>query len=542
MIKKIKDIIRRWTGPADKPEPQQLRAAANRQVGIGGFGQGAKFPAGMSRSSISSIIHDHFTIRQNARDAMYDSMEGRSLVESQVDTIVDAGLMLKPVPIASMLGITEETAEAWAEETAQAFHLWAQSKKSHRARINNFYQNQRLYGLFQQRDNDMFVRFFYGRDKDQINPLQLEFIDPNQINGQGYTSTYANVFGEDGIIRDSNGRETAYKVWNYDGQTGAYSEQTVPARGEKSGRTMMTHGFNPEYAGQGRGYSRLAHVLQELENLTDYRLATLQKAIDQASIVFATENDIQDSSNPLEGRTTGPREYGVPPEDETSEGEVVLSDEPVVNYTAMPEATLRQPGVGVFNLRRGDKFKSIQETSPSASFDSFCNAVFSNIAASEGTSIEVVLKKFNNNYSASRATLILCWRSAVIWRNEMAADFLDPVYEAWLSEEIAAGRIQAPGFSDPRLRAAWLNCEWAGSMMPNIDPLKSIQADKEAASVCATTLDDIAKNWNGSSGKANRAKNARQFQELPPVPWPQAPIQVSPDNSNDNQNGGQNNA
>jgi capsid protein len=152
-------------------------------------------------------------------------------------------------------------------------------------------------------------------------------------------------------------------------------------------------------------------------------------------------------------------------------------------------------------------------------------------------SMEVVLKRFNNNYSASRATLILCWRVANIWRDEMAADFLDPVYEMWLSEEIASGRISAPGWSDYRLRAAWLNCEWSGSPMPSIDPSKMADADRAYVEMGAQTLDDVARNYNGSSGKANRAKNARQYMDLPAPPWPRAPIVENPDDVEDNKNG-----
>ncbi|MCP4748930.1 MAG: hypothetical protein GY874_22780 [Desulfobacteraceae bacterium] len=34
------------------------------------------------------------------------------------------------------------------------------------------------------------------------------------------------------------------------------------------------------------------------------------------------------------------------------------------------------------------------------------------------------------------------------------------------------------GWFDPRLRAAWLNCRWIGSPMPNIDPARTMTADK----------------------------------------------------------------
>ena len=136
-----------------------------------------------------------------------------------------------------------------------------------------------------------------------------------------------------------------------------------------------------------------------------------------------------------------------------------------------------------------------------------------------GMPVEVALLKFEQNYSSSRAALLLFWRIAQIWRNEMKADFLDPIYESWMSEEIAGGRIQAPGWSDPLMRAAWLSAWWAGAPMPNIDPMKTAKADQLYVELGAQTIDDVAENYNGSSGKANLAKNSRQFADVPGSPW-----------------------
>lgn len=494
------------------------------------YGSGAKFSGGMSASRLM-VTHDHFQMRQSAREAMYDSTEARALVESYMDTVVETGLTLKPTPDYDILKISPEQAEEWAEQVSSRFHLWAKSRKSHRPEINNFYQNQRLYELFQQRDNDIFVRLYYNKSPENINPLQIDFVDPNQIRGYAYTTTYYNTLHDsDGIVRDAGGKEIGYKVWYYNNLTGDYSEKIIPAKGEKSGRYFMLHGFNPEFAGQGRGYSRIGHALHEFQKLTDFKLATIQKAINQASFVMAVENDEKDPSNPLAGRVAGPvRDYGVNIQD--SQG--TSSDDPVINYTSMPEATIDRPGsTGIFNLRRGDKIKNMQDTSPSAQYETFTKAFLASLAASTGSSEEIIMKKFNNSYSASRATLILFWRVAQIWRDEMAADFLDPTYEMWLSEEIAAGRVRAPGWNDPRLRAAWLSCEWAGAVMPSIDPSKTARADRAYLEMSAMTLDDVARNLNGSSGKANRMKNKRQFSELPIAPWNNVPAPVEGNESN----------
>jgi capsid protein len=105
--------------------------------------------------------------------------------------------------------------------------------------------------------------------------------------------------------------------------------------------------------------------------------------------------------------------------------------------------------VGVYNLPSGQEQVPFQNTSPGTAFNVFVDAQIAYIAAAVGQSIETVLMKFSNNYSASRATLILCWRIALQRRYNLACYHLDPVYEMWLSEEIAAGRVSAPRLAGP---------------------------------------------------------------------------------------------
>ena len=119
-------------------------------------------------------------------------------------------------------------------------------------------------------------------------------------------------------------------------------------------------------------------------------------------------------------------------------------------------------------------------------------------------------------------TLLLFWAVAEIHREEIASDFLNPVFQSWISEEIAAGNIEAPGFSDPSLRKAWLDCRWVGSPMPNIDPMRTAKADQMYVEMGATDLDRLAQEHNGSDGRINRAKLNRQVEELTIPPWSKA--------------------
>jgi len=184
------------------------------------------------------------------------------------------------------------------------------------------------------------------------------------------------------------------------------------------------------------------------------------------------------------------------------------------------EATIGAPGsVGVFNLEGGEDLKPFPDTAPGQEFGRFVDAFTSHLAASMSMPLEVLLMKFEQNYSASRAALIMYWRIAQMWRAEMASDMLNPVVEAWISGEIAANRIAAPGWSDPRMRRAWLNGTWAGVPMPNIDPMKTAKADQLYIEMGAQTLADVAQNLNGSDIEANKSQIARELDGLPLPPW-----------------------
>jgi capsid protein len=175
--------------------------------------------------------------------------------------------------------------------------------------------------------------------------------------------------------------------------------------------------------------------------------------------------------------------------------------------------------VWIGNAGAGEEIMPFKSDTPSEAFSMFVDNVLSYLSASSSMSIEFLKNKFGQNYSASRATLVIMWRVINMWRQEMIADYLNVIAQAWMAEEIAAGRIQAPGFSDPILRAAWMNIRWVGSSMPNIDPKKEAEARKINVMMGTTTLDDCALEHNGSDGQRNRAQLKREYGELTLPPW-----------------------
>lgn len=93
-------------------------------------------------------------------------------------------------------------------------------------------------------------------------------------------------------------------------------------------------------------------------------------------------------------------------------------------------------------------------------------------------------------------------------------DLCRPVYEIWLAEAVALGRIKAPGFlTDPLIRQAYLGSEWIGPSQGMLDPTKEIQAAVLATNGLSTHEQEAIK-LNGSEFTTNIDKLAIENQKI----------------------------
>jgi len=323
------------------------------------YADGAKWANGLSSNGSAPII-DHTTMRANARSASHDSLAARGILQRFAQTVVDRGVRIECAPIASMLGITEEEAEAWATDHETRFDLWARSQTCTVDESMTFYQAQRALMYMRKRDGEYFVRCYYDPRRDLLNPLRLGIIDPNQIQGDALTdSMWARTYG-DGIDRDEYGREVAFNVLVQHAD-GTATREKIPAVSPRTGLPFILHGFSPEYAGQSRGFSAIGHALQEIENLGDFEAATIKKAINQAAItMYVKPGDDAPALNPLADYASGAvsgYQAAQAPTTATSE----LAEDPV-SYSEMNDVVLRPGSVGVFNLQEGEDLVPFNST------------------------------------------------------------------------------------------------------------------------------------------------------------------------------------
>ena len=466
----------------------------------------------------------------NARNSYRDSLEARAIVDRNVDIVTDVGIKVDATCNASLLGISEEEADKWNDDVSERFDLYMSSKSCVRSRMRNGYEATQLYNKALLTDNDNYVRYYFENENDSLSTVSFEFVDCMSICGDGDTSTDGTVNIRDGIERDHRGREVAYWVKVRD-KNGAVIPKRVAAKSRDRKRTYMTHGFIADQVSQLKGISSYGHVIQEFQNMTDFKLAHIDKAIQQASLAIAIENDgDSDPSDPFEDMSVPAGPAGRSTDGGATTEATAVDDPMSVNRIDEFTAGGARGSLAIVNLRAKDKVHSISNTAPVTNYDKFVEAFTSHMAASVRMPVEVLLMKFNSNYSASRAALILFYRVAEIYRRKIDSDFLTPLYENWLSEEIASGRVVARGWSDPILRAAWCNHTLISAPVPNIDPAKTAKANRDNIAIGATTYDRAAQETNGSNGKANRAANKRQAKEIT-VPFYESDLRVQSEKS-----------
>ena len=100
-------------------------------------------------------------------------------------------------------------------------------------------------------------------------------------------------------------------------------------------------------------------------------------------------------------------------------------------------------------------------------------------------------------------------------REWLAGEFCQPVYEQFLMEAVARGRVEAPGFfDDPIIQKAWCGAEWNGPAQGMLDPTKEAQAAQIRVSNGFSTREEETRGMNGGNYKRNAQQLKRENQML----------------------------
>lgn len=496
-----------------------------------------------SGSPNEDIDWNNYTLRQRGRMLYMGAPLATSAINTNRTKVVGIGLTLKPAIDRETLGLSPEAAKEWERHTKAEFRLWSDRKDACDATgVNNFDALQQLALTSWLMSGDVFP-LLKRRQPDRIRPysLRVHLVEADRVrtpSEYGGGSFYRLTVGEnpntrnrifDGVEVDASGMVVAYYVhstypWEF---TRTQNEWTrVEAYGQKTGLPNILHVMSSERPDQYRGVTYLAQVMEPLLQLRRYTDSALMMALVQS--FFTAWIITKSNPNEIPFNETGDGLVGVPGANptETPRGE---------NEYGMSAGTINV-------VPEGEDVRFGNPTMPVASFDTFVKTFCKLVGAGLGIPYDVLVKEYNSSYSAARAALLDAWEEFRMRRKWFVDDFCQPIYEVWLAEAVARGRITAPGFfDDPLIRAAWCSAQWIGPVQGSLDPLKEATAAVLKIQHGLKTHEQATMEDSGGDWDANVEQLAAENEKLAAVGGVvSVQVTLDPSKKDDSEGGGEN--
>ncbi|MBR4153389.1 MAG: phage portal protein [Selenomonadaceae bacterium] len=416
-------------------------------------------------SAISDIENHLNLLRNRSFDLATNSPLGAAIINTLTTGVIGQGLRLFPRPRFNELGMSAEQARAWSRKVKSEFGLW--SGDCDYLRRNSFEELQRIGFQSSLADGDCFC-LIKRELPNKNNPysLRLQLVESARVSNpivNGVSLVADMKYGANRIVNgvevDRAGRMVAFhisnRLWNEVSATEPeLTWQRVKIFGEKTGCRNVLQICTDSRPDNYRGVSVLAPVIEGLKQLSRYVDAELTAAIIRS---FFSLFVVQPASNLTLNEALGQR-------DEEDKGDIDISEIELGSGT-------------ISALPKGCDVKAIDSQHSQNVFANFVEALTKEICAAVNLPYEVVIKNFTSSYAASRAALLQAQNEYNQRKAFFITDFLKPIYEQFLSEAVATGRIDAPGyFDDANKKVAYLNAEWYTPTSKVLDVTKETNA------------------------------------------------------------------
>lgn len=482
------------------PEAGVARLKARTQMAIAGAWAGGSLtrlqtanwvPFGGSPETDSMI--DRRWLRNRSRDLQRNNPLARGAINTVVTSAVGTGLVLRSRIDAEALGLSPEAAQKWQRHTEREFSLWADNPRACDAEATlDWFGLQSLAFRSALESGDTFAALPMVPRVGCPYDTKVQLIEADRLVNNKLIADTIDLFG--GIKRGKFGEPIEYHILRqHPGgmlSPGSFTWDIVPAFGRRTGRRNIIHLYDKLRPGQPRGLPYLSPVIETLKQLGDYTDGELRAALVSSMFTVFVKS-------------------------ESGFGLGVGSDGNQATSPAQTGDNLRLGSGAIVDLNPGDDVSFANPGRPNTAFDPFVQALLRQIGSALELPFEILIKHFSSSYSASRAALLDAWRFYKGRRAWLAAMFCSPVYEAWLDEAVASGRIDAEGyFDDPERRAAYLRAEWIGDTQGQIDPLKEAMAAEKRLALVLTSYADETTQLTGQDWRDVVAARAAEEKEL----------------------------
>ncbi len=389
-------------------------------------------------------------------------------IDQSVANTVGSGLKLKVAPENSLFGMSDADAQAWARMVEARFALWAGNPQECDI------EGKRTFGQMQAAafrmwypTGEILSEVVWKKRPWNLCGTKVRVMSPHRLHRE--TNDYARL--NNGVFLDADGMAIGYRIRQKDALLG---ERNVDVQARDSyGRAIMTHVFDG-LPGTHRGISPLTPVLQVMRQYDQLADATLTSAIVQ-NIFAATIESQSPTEEVLEGLLT-------PQERAQMMAEGVSATEAFVDaHSGFYDGATLDIGINgrIGHLYPGDKMNLMSPQIKGANFQEFATMLMREFARAAGMDYSSATGDFSGatyyTLGKSNTEIFAVTRQR---RDFLLTPFCQPIFEAWLEEEIEAGRTPFPGGYEAFLvnRAAASRAIWSGSPKPEADMLKLAKA------------------------------------------------------------------
>lgn len=410
-------------------------------------------------SADQDSLGDLPALRARTRDLERNTPLATGAILTRLDNVVGAGLTPTPQIDREFLGMSEDEALEWEQQAQRIVNMVTASSSFDVAGRLNFAQMQRLALRSVLSGGDAFALRRWRPRPGDVLALKIQLLEADRCSNP--VGHWNSPRLRDGVVLDQYGAATGYWIANRHPSEPSYAAELlqhefVPTIGRVTGQPQILHILEQIRLNQTRGVPYLAPVILPLKQIGRFTDAHLAAAVLSSFFsVLLEDSEVADFNS---GRSLQDLEGGKPVP-KMSENDVTLGRGTIIE------------------LPKGKKAAFANPNHPNAQFDPFVSAIAQYTGVALGIPAEVLLKRFNSNYSASRAALQEAWRAFEQQQYWLVASFCQPVYNWIISEAVLRGLLIAPGFHENAMvRNAYLGAMWDGPVVTQLDPLKEVNA------------------------------------------------------------------
>lgn len=460
------------------------------------------------RSAVADQSGELRTLRGQSRDLARNNGIALGAINTNVHRVVGTGLALSVNPDAEVLGWTEEEVQNWKSLVQREFALWADNPAAcDITGQQTFYQLQELVLRTVLESGDGFSNLPDAPKATRMQPyrLRVQVLEADRVGNPGNKADTDREAG--GVRMDANGAVEAYHL--YRSHPGGlhlgrdrWAGDWVTAVG-RSGRRRMLHHFRRLRPEEPRGVPYLTPVIDYLRQLTEYSNHEIRAAVVSSMFTVFVSKD---------GSQSG------------SQGPVFTGAGDEATAAGFQADDVSMGSAAIVDLEPGENVSFADPTRPNTAFEPFVLAFCRFIGVALGLPYEVLVKQFNSSYTASRAALLDAWIYLRTVRAWLVTSFCQPVYETWLAEAVAIGRVPAPGFfEDPLLRWAYCQAAWNGDSQGSINPKDEVAAYRDAIDGALLTHERaewelFGTDWYGTLPRKAAERKAMDRAGVTPAP------------------------